>query len=68
MAAEGKYSPEPRDVILTVPNLISALRIISIPVIAWLIARHDMVWALVLLAVSSASDGLDASSRGTSTR
>lgn len=59
MAAEGKYSPEPRDVILTVPNLISALRIISIPVIAWLVARHDMVWALVLLAVSSASDGLD---------
>lgn len=59
MAADGKYSPEPRDVILTIPNLISALRIISIPVIAWLIARHDMVWALVVLAISSASDGLD---------
>ncbi|PAU67336.1 CDP-alcohol phosphatidyltransferase family protein [Bifidobacterium criceti] len=59
MADAGKYSPEPRDMVFTIPNLISALRIVSIPVIAWFIARHDMVWALVILAVSSASDGLD---------
>lgn len=59
MADAGKYSPEPRDMVFTIPNLISALRIVSIPVIAWFIAHHDMVWALVILAVSSASDGLD---------
>lgn len=59
MADAGKYSPEPRDMVFTIPNLISALRIVSIPVIAWFIAHHNMVWALVILAVSSASDGLD---------
>ncbi|MEE1296526.1 MAG: CDP-alcohol phosphatidyltransferase family protein [Bifidobacterium sp.] len=59
MAVDDKYSPDARDLIFTVPNAISALRIISIPVIAWFIARHEMVWALVVLVVSSASDGLD---------
>ena len=60
MASEdSKYSPEARDVIFTVPNAISALRIISIPFIAWLIAEHRMVGALILLAISSASDGAD---------
>ena len=55
----GNYSPEARDIYLTVPNAISLLRIISIPFIAWLMARHDMVPALVVLALSSASDGID---------
>lgn len=54
-----KYSPEARDVLFTVPNVISLLRIVSIPVIAVLIARHEMVSALVLLAISAASDGID---------
>ena len=30
-----EYSPEPRDIYFTVPNLISVLRIASIPFIAW---------------------------------
>lgn len=59
MAVDDKYSPEARDLVFTVPNIISVLRIISIPFIAWFIARHDMIWALLVLAVSSASDGLD---------
>ena len=46
-----KYSPEPRDVVFTIPNIISLLRIISIPIIAWLITEHSMVWALVVLAL-----------------
>ena len=50
-----KYSPEPRDVVFTIPNIISLLRIISIPIIAWLITEHSMVWALVVLALSFAS-------------
>lgn len=53
------YSPEARDIYFTVPNLISLLRIISIPFIAVLIARHQMVEALVVLAVSAVSDGID---------
>ncbi|WP_065456924.1 CDP-alcohol phosphatidyltransferase family protein [Bifidobacterium breve] len=55
----SRYSPEARDLYFTVPNLISALRIISIPFISALISRHEMIAALVLIAISSASDGLD---------
>ncbi|PJM79954.1 CDP-alcohol phosphatidyltransferase family protein [Bifidobacterium scaligerum] len=54
-----RYSPEARDIYFTVPNLISAFRIISIPFITVLISRHEMLASLVLIAVSSASDGLD---------
>lgn len=54
-----KYSSEPKDIYITVPNLISVLRILSIPVIAVLVARHQMVEALVVLAISAVSDGID---------
>ena len=50
-----QYSPEPRDIYFTVPNLISLLRIISIPFISVLVSRHE----LVVLALSAVSDGLD---------
>ena len=53
------YSPEPRDIYFTVPNFISLLRIISIPFIAMLVSHHRMVTALVVLALSAISDGLD---------
>ena len=51
--------PAPREVYLTVPNVISALRILSIPFIALLIARHHMLAALIVLAISALSDALD---------
>ena len=54
-----KYSPEPRDIYFTVPNLISLLRIISIPVFAVFASQHKMVEALIVLAFSALSDGLD---------
>ena len=54
-----QYSPEPQDIYFTVPNLISLLRIISIPFISVLVSRHEMVLALVVLALSAVSDGLD---------
>ena len=38
-----RYSPEARDIYFTVPNLISALRIISIPFISVLISKHEML-------------------------
>ena len=53
------YSPEARDVFLTVPNLISLLRIASIPFISYLVSRHQMVEALIVLAISAISDGVD---------
>lgn len=55
----ASYSPEARDVYLTVPNLISVLRILSIPIVAWLVTRHQMVPALIVFAIGSISDGLD---------
>ncbi|RBP98032.1 CDP-diacylglycerol--glycerol-3-phosphate 3-phosphatidyltransferase [Bifidobacterium aemilianum] len=57
--SENGYGPEARDILFTIPNLISVLRIISIPFIAVLTSRHQMVPALVVLAISAASDGLD---------
>ncbi|MBW3089081.1 CDP-alcohol phosphatidyltransferase family protein [Bifidobacterium sp. 82T24] len=53
------FSPEPQNIIWTVPNAISFLRILSIPVIAVLISKRYLVWSLVVLAISSASDGID---------
>lgn len=53
------YSPEPRDVIFTIPNALSLLRIISIPIVAWLIAQHNMVVALIVFALSSVTDFFD---------
>ncbi|WP_125775900.1 CDP-alcohol phosphatidyltransferase family protein [Antribacter gilvus] len=45
--------------VLTVPNVISLLRLALVPVFAVLIVAGQDVWALVVLAVSGASDWLD---------
>jgi cardiolipin synthase len=55
----SRYSPEARDVFLTIPNAISVLRIISIPAIAALVSHHRMGYALLVLAISAISDGID---------
>lgn len=47
------------DRVLTVPNAISAARLVLVPVFAVLLARHQDVWALVVLVVSAGSDWLD---------
>lgn len=54
-----EYSPEAMNRILTIPNIISFLRICSIPYIAWLITQHNMVLALIVLAISAFSDCVD---------
>ena len=45
--------------ILTIPNVISLLRLALVPVFAVLILRGEDVWALTVLAISGASDWLD---------
>lgn len=45
--------------VLTVPNAISVLRLLLVPVFAWLIAAHHDGWAVAVLAVSGATDWLD---------
>ncbi|BDR53010.1 CDP-diacylglycerol--glycerol-3-phosphate 3-phosphatidyltransferase [Bombiscardovia nodaiensis] len=57
--SRSKYSPDPRDLIWTVPNLISMLRILSIPLIAYLVARRHLIIALIVLLISAISDGVD---------
>jgi cardiolipin synthase len=47
------------DRVLTVPNALSALRLVGVPVFLWLILRHHDGWALVLLMVSGFTDYLD---------
>jgi cardiolipin synthase len=45
---------------LTVPNAISVIRLLGVPLFLWLIlVRQDDVWAIVVLVVSGASDYLD---------
>ncbi|WP_033497364.1 CDP-alcohol phosphatidyltransferase family protein [Bifidobacterium coryneforme] len=57
--SRSRYSPEPRSVILTVPNVISLLRICSIPLIAYLVANRHLIISLVVLLISALSDGVD---------
>ncbi|MBD7951630.1 CDP-alcohol phosphatidyltransferase family protein [Oerskovia sp. Sa4CUA1] len=45
--------------ILTIPNVISLLRLALVPVFAVLIVRGNDEWALAVLAISGASDWLD---------
>ncbi len=47
------------DRVLTVPNALSALRLLGVPVFLWLILAHHDGWALALLMVSGFTDYLD---------
>ncbi len=44
---------------LTIPNLLSVLRILVIPVFAYFFMTGEPVWAIVMLALSGFSDFLD---------
>jgi cardiolipin synthase (CMP-forming) len=53
-------STDGTDRVLTVPNALSALRLIGVPVFLWLVlVPHADIAAVVLLAVSGATDYLD---------
>ena len=45
--------------VITVPNAISVLRLLSVPLFAVLALRGQTVWAIVVLALAAASDWLD---------
>ncbi|AMO61162.1 phosphatidylglycerophosphate synthase [Mycolicibacterium phlei] len=52
--------PEVRDRVLTVPNLLSALRLVLVPVFLWLLLKQDAAgWAVAVLMVSGVSDWAD---------
>ena len=45
--------------IFTIPNVISMLRLVCVPLFAYLIIQHENYWALAILAISGISDWLD---------
>ncbi|MEP6797886.1 MAG: CDP-alcohol phosphatidyltransferase family protein [Lapillicoccus sp.] len=47
------------DRILTLPNALSALRLVGVPLFLWLLLTGHDVWALVVLALSGFTDYLD---------
>ena len=47
------------DRVLTVPNVLSALRLVGVPVFLWAILNHHDGWALLLLVASGITDYLD---------
>ena len=47
------------DRVLTVPNVLSALRLVGVPVFLWLLVRGDDGWALLVLMASGITDYLD---------
>ncbi|MGN6610817.1 MAG: CDP-alcohol phosphatidyltransferase family protein [Angustibacter sp.] len=51
--------PGPTDRVLTVPNVLSALRLVGVPVFVWLILSERDGWALVVLMLSGVTDYLD---------
>ena len=58
-AVEEREGPWRVDEVLTLPNALSLLRLLGVPVFFWLIlAEHDW-WALIVLMVSGFTDYLD---------
>jgi cardiolipin synthase len=47
------------DRVLTLPNVLSALRLVGVPVFLWLLVRGDDGWALLVLMASGVTDYLD---------
>jgi cardiolipin synthase len=47
------------DRVLTVPNVLSALRLVGVPVFVWLIVSERDGWALLVLMLSGVTDYLD---------
>jgi cardiolipin synthase len=47
------------DRVLTVPNVLSALRLVGVPVFVWLILTERDGWALLVLMLSGVTDYLD---------
>jgi cardiolipin synthase (CMP-forming) len=58
-APGGATAPSVGTRVLTIPNLISALRLALVPVFAVLLAQGQDGWALAVLAFSGATDWLD---------
>ena len=59
MSREAGAEPAVSDRILTLPNALSMLRLLGVPLFLWLILSGHDGWALTVLALSGVSDYLD---------
>lgn len=59
MAVEEPPSERVSDQVVNVPNALSALRLVGVPVFLWAIVSHHDALALVLLMASGITDWLD---------
>ncbi len=50
---------EPIDRVFTLPNVLSALRLVGVPIFFWLILAHHDWWALLVLFLAGLTDYLD---------
>lgn len=55
----ARPTPAVTDRVLTIPNILSMLRLVLVPVFFWLILQGQDGWALTVLAVSGITDWLD---------
>lgn len=56
---ENNNKPSLFSNVWTVPNLLSFLRIVMVPIFAVLFLKHELLWAVVVLAMSGLSDFFD---------
>lgn len=54
-----KNAPSLFSNVWTIPNLLSLIRILIVPVFAVLFLKHELLWAVVVLAISGLSDLFD---------
>lgn len=54
-----RESEQVGDRILTVPNALSLLRLLGVPLFLWLVLNNDDGWAITVLAISGFTDWLD---------
>lgn len=54
-----KKAPSLFSNVWTIPNLLSFLRIVIVPIFAVLFLKHELLWAVIMLAVSGLSDFFD---------
>lgn len=60
VSANPAGAPAGADRVWTIPNLLSFLRLLSVPLFLWLLlGPHADLWAILVLALSAATDYLD---------
>jgi len=57
--AEESTETQVSNRVLTLPNVLSSLRLVGVPLFIWLLVEDQVGWAFVVLALSGVSDYLD---------